>query len=300
MYTILSSMVSRFLGLKSLAKMPFLADLGAQAAGQVVDSALGLVTAGFNDRRQLRQQEKLNKQQSKYDQALMAYQQGLGIKTWKETGYGAQKQMMKDADLSPALMYGGSGGGGMTVGNANATVGAPKAPTGGGEMEALSVVGAQRRLLEAQARNLDADTAKKTGVDTDLVKEQIRIQRNAADFAKNTYDVNYGMLLDAAEKLSNEAEIARGNRNVRNATIDTEIQTRKAELVGLGIANEVKKLQGELTEEQIKATAESVAQKWREIDIKQGKLDLDKFVNDVKESTKLTTETIMKVISILK
>jgi len=77
-------------------------------------------------------------------------------------------------------------------------------------------------------------------------------------------------------------------------------EAKKAELVGLGIANELKEAQKGLTEEQMKATAEMVKQKWQEVNIKQGHLDLDKFIQDVKESTKLTTQAIIRVIGLLR
>ena len=57
--------------------MPLLADIGANAAMNAADGAMSLITAGFDDRRQLRQNKKLLKQQSEADMAMAAYNQGL-------------------------------------------------------------------------------------------------------------------------------------------------------------------------------------------------------------------------------
>lgn len=269
-------------------------------AGTAVNAGLGLGLQAINNSVQIDQQRKLSEQQLGFDKRRAAYGNELALQMWKDTNYAAQKKEMKAAELSPGLMYGGGGAGGGTVGSGQGSVSAPDAAKGGGEALGLMMMDAQRALIEAQTENVKADTAKKSGVDTELVKQQGRIAENAADFAKNTYNINYGKLMDEWEKVSNEAEIARNNKNISNETVDTEVKMKQAELIGLGLANELKRAQKDLTEQQIVATAESIAQKWREVQVKEGHLDLDRFIRDVKESTKLTTETIMKVISVLK
>ena len=86
------------------------------------------------------------------------------------TGYQAQVAQMKAAGLNPALMYGSAGGGGSTQGGAGMAGGAsagsgsvggtPSAPDTG----IISGVGMglQLGLMEAQKRNIDADTATNT------------------------------------------------------------------------------------------------------------------------------------------
>lgn len=255
------------------------------------DLGLGMITRGINNRDQLQQQGKLNEQQFSIDGRALARQKAAELQQWKDTSYGAQLEEIKKNNLSPGMMYGAAGGGAGQLGGSAGSVNAPKAATPGNEVLGMTI--AQRKLIEAQTENVKADTVKKAGVDTDLTKWQARQAMNTSQFFVDTYEHNFGKVLAEAEILRNQAKTS-------NETQATEVETKKAELVGLGIANELKKAQKDLTEEQMKATVESVKQKWKEVDIKGGKLELDKFINDVKESTKLTTESIIKVISLIK
>lgn len=254
-----------------------------------VDIGMGLITQGINNRNQLKQQGKLNEQQFSIDGRALARQKAAELQQWKDTSYGAQVAEMKKANLSPGLAYGGSGAGGATVGGGAPSVNAPKANNEG--MDLMTV--AQRKLIEAQTRNIEADTAKKSGVDTELTKWQARQAMNVSQFYVDTYEDNYGKVKAELEILENQAKTS-------HETQSTDVKLKQAELVGLGIANELKRAQKDLTEEQMKATVEMVKQKWQEVNIKQGHLDLDKFIKDVKESTKLTTESIIRVIGLMR
>jgi len=267
--------------------------LAMQAAGTVQDTLLGLALEGHTDRRQLKQQGKLLKQQAEIDRKQAVFNQALGLDTWRKTGPVALSEELEKAGLNKALQYGKSGGGGQTMGVNGASVNAESAPRGGGEIMGLQLMKAQENLIRAQTENVEADTENKGGFVREKGEAEARLAKNVAQFYVDTYDTNYKKLLQENAILDDIADKSRGTKNV-------EIEMKKAELVGLGIANELKKAETALTEEQMKATAASVAQKWQEVNIKQGHLDLDKFIKDVKESTKLTTETILKVISIIK
>lgn len=269
-----------------------LGQLGEQAASNAVDSVMGLVAGEINDRRQLRQQKKLNEQQFEIDGRALARQKAADLGMIQATSYGFQKEQMKNAGLSPGLMYGGGGAGGAVTGGTGST-NAPKAPQGGGEIMGMQLMNAQKELIQAQTEKTKVETTKTAGVDTQLTEAQGRLAKNVAQFYVDTYEDNY-------DKLKAEVSILERNSRVNYATEGTEIETKKAELVGLGIANELKKAQTELTEEQMKATAEMVKQKWEEVSIRKGHLDLDKFIKDVKDSTKLTTESIIRVIGLMR
>ena len=85
----------------------------APAAG-VVGMGLNLLTQGSQDRRQLKQQKELNKQQVESQKEMADYNYNNQLRMWEATGYGAQKKQMMDAGINPALMYGGAGSGGST------------------------------------------------------------------------------------------------------------------------------------------------------------------------------------------
>ena len=170
--------------------MGFGAELGMQAAETAVNSVLGMITAGFNDGRQLRQQGKLNEQQYAIDGRALARQKAADLEFWKQTSYPGQVAMMKEANLSPGLAYGISGGGGASIGG-TATTNAPKAPEGGGEIIGMQLMAAQRDLLKAQTAKAEAEAAKTAGVDTDLTRQQSRLANIAANLGAETYEETY-------------------------------------------------------------------------------------------------------------
>lgn len=258
-----------------------------------LETGIGMAAGAINDKRQLKQQGKLLEQQAAVDRKQAAFNQALGMQTWEQTGPVAMTRELKEAGLNPALQYGGTGGGGQTMGNPGASVNAESAPRGGGEILGLQMMNAQRALIEAQTEKTKVETAKTAGVDTELTAAQGKLAKNVAQFYIDTYEDNYGKVKAELNILENQSKTASETQLV-------DVETKKAELVGLGIANELKQAQKDLTEEQMKATVEAVKQKWQEVNIKQGHLDLDKFIQDVKESTKLTTQAIVRVIGLLR
>lgn len=162
--------------------MPFdLGQFGMQAATTAMNTGLGLLLEGHNDRRQLRQQGKLGEQQLQFNQRALDYSNEKQLEMWEKTNYKAQKEQMKKAGLNPALLYGMGGGGGATTGGGSvAGVSGGNAPSGGGEIMGLMGMRAQMQLLNAQKENIEADTEQKrattektSGVDTDLARANV-------------------------------------------------------------------------------------------------------------------------------
>ena len=193
-------------------------------------------------------------------------------------------------------MYGNAGAGGTTQGGGSANVSGGSAPMGGQEIMGLQLMGAQKALIEAQTRKAEAEADKTAGVDTDLTKAQERMQRMQAQMFYDTYENTYSKMLSEAEKAGSEARMAAQTADVGEATMDERIKMVEGELIAIGIANELRKAEKELTQEQIKATIEAVKQKWEEVGVAKGKLKLDQFVKDVADSTKLTVETASKIV----
>lgn len=156
--------------------MPFLETLGGQAAG----AAMGLMLQDYNDQRQIRQQQELQNMQIRGNKQMMDYGYMKQLQMWKDTNYRAQIQQMKAAGLSPGLIYGMKGGGGITTGSPSGGVQGANAPMGGGEIQNMMGMGLQMQMMKAQIDNMNADTEKKKvettktgGVDTQKVQTEI-------------------------------------------------------------------------------------------------------------------------------
>lgn len=264
-----------------------------------VNAGLGLVLGEYNDKRQLRQQGKLGEQQLGLNKRQMDYGKQLDYEMWEKTNYAAQVEQMKKAGLNPGLAYGMSGGGGTTIGGGAGNVSAPSAPQGGGEIMGLQLMGAQKQLIEAQTRKTEAETTKTAGVDTELTGNQARIARLQANLLADSYESMYMKISSEADLIENQRRTEAARADVAESTVITDIMKKQGELIGLGLANELRKVETSLTQEQVNATVESVKQKWVELGISQDRLKLDQFVQDVANSTKLAVETVEKLVGTL-
>jgi len=288
-YTYISSNSGTLL--KKLSKMGLI----SKVAETAINTGLGLALEGHNDRRQLRQQGKLGEQQLGLNKQQMKYGKQLDLQMWKDTNYPAQLEQMKAAGLSPGLMYGMSGGGGATVGGGGGSVSAPNAPQGGNEVLGLQLLGAQKELLEAQTEKTKAETTKTSGVDTKLTQELGETEEIKNQMMKDTYEETFSKIRAEAERAEEEWRKAAAEGKVAEATADMEIEKVKADLAGIGITNELRKSQKNLTDAEITETVNRVAQRWEEIGVQKGRLELEKWVRDVADSTKLAVETVSRI-----
>ena len=138
------------------------ADLAFGAADSAIGMGMGLLLGDINDKRQLKQNERLGEQNWKFQKRAAEFNMQQQLEMWKATNYSAQMEEMRKAGLNPALAYGMKGGGGVTTGSSNAS--APQsgvAPVGGGEAMGMMQQRIQMRLLQAQEENIRADTEKK-------------------------------------------------------------------------------------------------------------------------------------------
>ena len=130
-----------------------LTELGMMAAGQALDTIGGLAMQGVNDRRQLRQQQKLMQQQIKGQKEMGKFNQALALEMWDKTNYKAQVEQLKKAGLNVGLMYDGGGASGTTQ-TPTGSVSGGNAPVGGGEVKGMGMqLGMQMALLKAQKEN---------------------------------------------------------------------------------------------------------------------------------------------------
>lgn len=231
--------------------------------GQITGTAIGMATAGWNDRRQLRQQGKLNEQELQMQNRMAELNYARQLRMWEETGYGAQMEQMKKAGLNPALMYGMGGGGAQTVGASGPSASAPDAPKGGGEIQGMATLGMQlglesRRqqaeieLLRAETNKTNVEAEKTAGVDTtktrveiqslsqgisnqqaveELTRIEAKIKRVDLGFNQGTYDDRMEYIAQQAREMTGKASQALIQANLDEASRQTRVDTIKAEYI---------------------------------------------------------------------
>lgn len=297
--------------------MPFIETLGQQAAQNGLGAIMGLMLQGHNDRRQLNQQGQLQQMQIRGNKEMMDYAMQKQMEMWKNTNFAAQVAQMKMAGLSPGLIYGMKGGGGITTGTPTGSVQGANAPTGGGEIPTMMGMGmnmqllqAQKDLLKAQADNLNANTAKTSGVDTEktkteildltqgienkqaakrLMEIQIEIQQIQKKILNATTQEAIDMAVAQLGKAQQEVMQLEIKTFIDRATQNDIVDTIKAELTATVLKNILTKAQTKteqgkpalqkaeidvLTEQATDIVRKGV-QKWRELEIQGKKIGIE-------------------------
>lgn len=211
------------------------------AGGQILGMALG----AYNDRRQIKQQEKLQDIQIRGQKAMAMFNYDQQMKMWEATGYGAQKDQMKRAGLNPALLYGMGGGGGQsTSAQSGSTTGATAQQGGGGEL-GMALQGAmQLQLLKAQKENIEADTANKRQGTAKSAMETEQGYLNL-DKSSETYWADVTRIKHEAQ-----SAVEKYQSDYAKGVIDVQTMNKRIEEVEVDVANKV--LQGAVMESNIK------------------------------------------------
>lgn len=217
--------------------------------GQVASAGLGLALEGHNDRRQIRQQEKLQALQIAGQKEMGKYNQALALEMWDKTNYEAQRKHMEAAGLNPGLMYGSAGQGGSTqtptgnVSGGNAE--GQKGEIGMGLQLGLQTAmqEAQIKLTEAQTNKTNVEAEKLGGVDTTKTGQEIKnleiqsvilnheekIKEIAARVQNETEEEQVEAIKNANDKAAAEARSAAVKAGVDQATqIETIKQIKTA------------------------------------------------------------------------
>lgn len=248
----------------------YISQLGEQLGGTVANTALGGIFGAImqksNDKRQIRQQRKLQDMQLQGNKEMVDYNMMKELEMWNNTNYGAQIKHLKDAGLNPALIYGMKGGGGATVGSpGGGGVSGGTAPVGGGEVQQGAQYGIQSamamaniELMKSQANKNNVEAAKTGGVDTDLARTQILdltqgIENKKAQEILTRVQTRIGELdaqlkgmtqQDVADRIAWEAgkaleEMAQAENEtfIQRATMNNKIDMVKAELAYIYLKN---------------------------------------------------------------
>lgn len=230
--------------------MPIPAAVSAALIAAGTTGAQMGVQAGMakgNSRRALRQQKAYTDMQMNANMTMADYNQKLAFAN-AEQGYQHQVKGMNDAGLNPALMYGTSGGGGITSAPAQGVSGGSEhgetyiqPPNMMGMMNAtqLALLQSQKANIDADTENKKADTADKTG---NTIESKGRIAQLAANtnnleaktaianIDKEIQEVNLKIAGDTAENVINNARVVMLKANeeldtlVRNNSIGNELR----------------------------------------------------------------------------
>ncbi len=222
------------------------------AIGGLGGGLLGMIGQNKRAEKQHKRQKELMGIQFANQQALNKQGQKLQMQSWRDTGYGAQMDMMKEAGLNPGLMYGMSGGGGQTTGSQ----GGGSAQSGNSHAPMDIGASVQAGLMMAQAKKLNAETdeIKKKTEESD---SRIAVNQQEAD-KKAQEIINIGLQNKEAE-----------------STIDNKIR-----LVAVELANA--KLDGIQTTEETKGIIEKVKQDWEKLMQSGQEVNIKEFEANIK------------------
>lgn len=286
------------------------------AAGNTVSGVLGMIGQRKREKRAMANQQQLMQDQKRNQMELNKQGHDLQLQMWKDTNYPAQIEMLKEAGLNPSLMYNNAGGSATTAGNqaggsaAGGNAPAPQQmPMTMANMTESLMAAAQIGLLKSQAKNLDADTEKKKGVDT--VEAQTRIEsltqgienQKAVEALtraqKELTDIDI-LIKDAttqnviheiiakSEKAIQEAQIASFQKDVDEATIENKIEIIKQNAIGAALMNTLNRL----GIDKIKAETANISEQTRLLGAKiydtYRQIDLAKYAN---ETDRMNAET---------
>ena len=158
---------------------------------------------------------------------------------------------MKKAGLSPGLIYGIGGGGGATASITPGNVAGGQAPSGGGEVVAMQQLGIQGALMEAQRKNIEADTRlkeveanKKAGVDTREIEARIGEIRKRIESLELSNEFNSKSMADRLDTINSIAlkEIenliqAQTQTGLDRATVLQKAEQIRHEAIGAQLRN---------------------------------------------------------------
>lgn len=158
---------------------------GATALGS---TAMGITANKWADNREsdkynrnLKGSKELMGIQNNYQRGLNVQGHNLQYDMWKKTNYPAQIEMMKEAGLNPALMYGQAGAGGQTGSQGGGSAASGQAPQQYQPMDMSNLMmGAQIANLNANTKKTEAEAENEAGgVRKNLKAEYRRIMAEA-------------------------------------------------------------------------------------------------------------------------
>lgn len=244
-------------------------------SGALIGGIAGVAQAGISmigqrarEKRAFENQKELMNLQNKNQMGLNEQGQQLQMKTWEQTSYPAQLEMMKKAGLSTGLMYGGGAGSGGSTGSQGGGSAASGSAPSPQPMELGSAMqtAANIALLKAQKENIEADTnakitgeAYQSGIQTEEGKA--RTKNILQDTSKKVEETNKTYQEGFSKFIENEKERYKMAspttvdvfRSKHYGTMQIEDGSPEAEKIRLGVETLGEQLEGLKKENNIKA-----------------------------------------------
>lgn len=258
-------------------------EAGSQAAGNLVNEAMGLAFQVPKNKQQLKQARRLQDLSLEGEATRLERNKKYALEMWEATGYGAQVDQMKRAGINPALLYGMSGGGGQTANvpaaaTTQGNAGTAQATRGS---EGMGLMIGQLGLLEAQRKNIEADTklketqAGESGVRTDIGHLELQFKKDSYEDNLDIIRAQFSNLQEDANRKNRENRVGDKTETDQVAKIQQEAIEAylKNYLIGAQTANteastEETKQRIKQSEAEINKWAIEIQQKWKELDLK--------------------------------
>jgi len=276
------------------------AALGQGAAGQAVSGGIAMGMQRLGSRYDRRMNKKLQMQQMGIQMAgereMMNYQQDKELEMLDKSPE-ATKQGLIKAGLNPALMYGEGGAGGSTIGHGGGGANVSTAPyvetSGKGHGMDMGSI-AQIALLDAQRRNIEADTKlKETNVpkveaETSNVKAQEaltwvqrEIEQVKATVQRNTVNEQVEAMQNVVQEGIQKIQTAQLQNKITESTLQDQISKIKAEAIGALLQNANTQAKTNLTETEANAIATKLTQGWVQLSIEDRKVRVEEFKSEL-------------------
>lgn len=264
---------------------------------------MGALGANGASSQSWQRQHQLMEIQAELNQKNAKFNTAQAKEMWNYTNFENQMKHIREAGLSPGLIYGMGGQGGSTQGAGAANgVGLPQDQSVGMGLRAQEIgiemanALSQIKLNESQASKNEAEANKIKGVDTEaqkatveniiaqtsnekikrgLILGQIRVadaeeelKRNTADWTKDKAEEtrwNVKSLKKGIEKLSVEIDGVELDNDLKKRTIDNKVKESALTLQNLMAEILLKGSQRRVNEEQAKAIPKQILQGWEKL-----------------------------------
>lgn len=202
------------------------------AATSTIGSQIKGIEAREAEERAYTKQKELMDKQYELNNKMAEQNQQRAKYMWDYTNFENQKQHLLNANLSPALFYGGAGPGGQTTGGQGSGVGlGSETGVGFGIQEKalglqLAGMASQVALNQSQANKNNAEANKIKGADTKLAESQTSLNKameNLTNTKENTEAANYNLALQEQSKVFEEARAMTIQNDIAEATKQIQI-----------------------------------------------------------------------------